>query len=48
MGASVSSARELTKSESRPHNERGSASAVNLAEAFDHGFTETPLNTIKK
>jgi hypothetical protein len=29
--------------ESRPSSEQGLASAVNLAGAFDHEFTQTPL-----
>ena len=31
------------KPESRPSSEQGLASAVNLAGAFDHEFTQTPL-----
>jgi hypothetical protein len=31
------------KPESRPSSEQGLASAVNLAGAFDHDFTQTPL-----
>jgi hypothetical protein len=31
------------KPESRPSSEQGLASAVNLAWAFDHEFTKTPL-----
>ena len=31
------------KAESRPSSEQGLASAVNLAGAFDHEFTQTPL-----
>ena len=30
------------KPESRPSSEQGLASAVNLAGAFDHEFTQTP------
>jgi hypothetical protein len=43
MRASVSSTREPMKPESRPSSEQGLASAVNLAGAFDHEFTQTPL-----
>jgi hypothetical protein len=43
MRASVSSTREPMKPESRPSSEQGLASAVNLAGAFDHEFTRTPL-----
>jgi len=43
MRASVSSAREPMKPESRPSSEQGVASAVDLAGAFDHEFTQTPL-----
>src|SRR5208282_5764872 len=42
MRASVSSTREPMKPESRPSSEQGLASAVNLAGAFDHEFTQTP------
>ena len=31
------------KPESRPSSEQGLVSAVNLAGAFDHEFTQTPL-----
>ena len=31
------------KPESRPSSDQGLASAVNLAGAFDHEFTQTPL-----
>ena len=31
------------KPESRPSSEQGLANAVNLAGAFDHEFTQTPL-----
>jgi hypothetical protein len=31
------------KPESRPSSEQGLASGVNLAGAFDHEFTQTPL-----
>ena len=41
MRASVSSTREPMKRESRPSSEQGLASAVNLAGAFDHEFTQT-------
>jgi hypothetical protein len=43
MRASVSSTREPMKPESRLSSEQGLASAVNLAGAFDHEFTQTPL-----
>src|SRR6202035_4079973 len=43
MRASVSSTREPMKPESRPSSKQGLASAVNLARAFDHEFTQTPL-----
>src|SRR5271166_6970766 len=43
MRASVSSTREPMKPESRPSSEQGLASRVNLAGAFDHEFTQTPL-----
>jgi hypothetical protein len=41
--ASVSSTQEPMKPESRPSSEQGLASAANLAGAFDHEFTQTPL-----
>src|SRR5271157_1486991 len=43
MRASVSSTREPMKPESCPSSEQGLASRVNLAGAFDHEFTQTPL-----
>jgi len=41
MRAFVSSTLEPMKPESRPSSEQGLASAVNLAGAFDHEFTQT-------